>query len=950
MKYKEELKKFKLLTLVTVTSVILILSLAYLFYNTLTKNLLGNSKEFLSKQTEIAANEVQRRFNTLYEDLSYFSSSHQGGGPMSSEQSAIQYSRTRQLLNSYGTLIDTLFVRTDTEVTAYFLRDNNYFESAPVPSTRNFKDPSRYVLVKNLKSPVTVIASVDLDRFMDYYASNHFLGPGGYKFYLQDNELTNITENPQYPYIRFSEQSLSVLKNEYQGGLRGVYDGVFVTADDHAISSIVAQYPFSLYPLEGKFAFVFSQDKSIIVSRLYNTYFLIFAGLLALLLLVIFLMMKHSLSIDEKNLQLERKSNEVNQLFEQQTMLLQETNGFVYYHNYNGEVSQVSDNVFDVLGYTPAEFLKKNKSLIGPKDLGKIQEKAAKAINSQAPFLGFEVSFIKKNGSTIRTKLFEKLFYDEEGNFTSSIGIGTDINEKFLAERELIKSENRLRSVLNSLPDIIFIYDYNGTYLDYYVQDTDMLVSPPDESLGKNIRDIIPAPWGEKMENALHRAVKTGRIQTEQMVLNLPAGKKFLEVRFFKLDDERMISVGRDITEQRLWEKGLKEAKEMAEGANRAKSEFLASMSHEIRTPMNGLLGMIGLLENTKLTDEQISIVDVIKDSGESLLSIIKDILDYSKIEEGKLELDLSSVRLQEELNKVINIFSGMVLKKDMHLNLTVSPNVPKWLILDKEKLNQILFNIIGNAIKFTPRGGEVNIKVSGEPFMDKNFMIYFIVQDTGVGIPKSKVHSLINPFTQTGSGTAEEKSGSGLGLAIANKLIELMGGSLQIESEVDRGSEFSFTVFARIAEGAEVEQGELDKYATNEYSLSNIADKYPVKILLAEDNDINLKFMKLLMKQLGYEVDTAVTGKEAVEAIAQGNYDMVFMDYQMPIMNGLEASTKIKSTKKGKEVRIIGLSANVFKEDIEKAYAAGMDDYLTKPIKIQDLVAKIKECYGLNV
>ncbi|AWW31915.1 PAS domain-containing sensor histidine kinase [Echinicola strongylocentroti] len=956
MKYKEGFKRFHVLTLISVASFILIFFLGYFFYNTLSNNLLGSSRQFLGKQVEIASNEVQRRFNTLYEDLTYYTTSLEGNSRiMPGENFKMQSSRTRQLLNSYGALVDTLYVKVDDEMWAYYLRDNNYFERVNVDPQRSFSDPNRLIVVKSHKESITVMASVNLLGFMNYYTSNHYLGKGGYKFYFRGNDVIPLGETEKATGVSLSSNTKSEIKNEYLGGLRGVYEGTIVkknsAGEEQELKAIVAQYPFNLFPLEGKYAIVFAQDQSIIISKLYNTYFLLFAGLFALLILVIYLLIRHGISIDDKHVELEKKSRQINRLFDQQTMLLQETNGFVYYHDSSGKVSHVSDNVSNVLGFSVEEFLANNKSQIVEKDLKRLQEKAQNAIGNREDYLGFEVSFIKKDGTIIRTKNFERLFYNEEGSFVNSVGICTDITEKYLAERELIKSENRLRAVLNSLPDIIFIYNNQGVYLDYYVQENSMLVDPPEDSLGKQIKDIIPSPYGEKMENALYRASRSGKVQTEQMTLDLPSGKKFLEIRFFKLDDERMISVGRDVTEQRLWEKGLKEAKEVAEGANRAKSEFLASMSHEIRTPMNGLLGMIGLLEYTTLDDEQESIVKVIKDSGESLLSIIKDILDYSKIEEGKLELELSSSKFREELSKVINIFSGMVVGKGLTLNLDISPAIPQWLIMDNEKLSQILFNIIGNAVKFTPKGGEVSIKVSGEPILDKNFMLYFIVKDTGVGIPQSKIDKLINPFTQTGRGIAEEKSGSGLGLAIANKLIELMGGSLQIESEVGKGSEFSFTIFARISDSDEiVGQDEYEKYASEEHKLSNIADQYPMSILLAEDNDINLKFMKLLMKQLGYTVDTVSTGEEAVRAVRVKKYDMVFMDYQMPVMDGLEASREIKKMKQGKDVRIIGLSANVFKEDIDKAFEAGMDDYLTKPIKIQDVVMKIKESSGMNV
>src|SRR5690606_12236115 len=323
-------------------------------------------------------------------------------------------------------------------------------------------------------------------------------------------------------------------------------------------------------------------------------------------------------------------------------------------------------------------------------------------------YLYYEVNAAKSDGSFIRTKNFEKLFYDNEGNFSGSIGICTDIHEKYLADQELIKSENRLRAVLNSLPDIIFIYNNQGVFLDYYVQNEELLIEPPKDLMGKKITHLYSNPFDGKVLDSFNKAVKTGKIQTQEIDWIINGSKRFYEIRFFKLDDMKVISLARDITDQKLWENGLKEAKEAAESASKHKSEFLANMSHEIRTPMNGLLGMIGLLGATNLTPEQKKYVSIIEDSGESLLSIVNDILDYSKIEAGKLELKPTCFNFRTEIKKVMDIFSGMIIGKNIQIHLSVSDKIPEMVLLDKKKLKQILFNIIGNAVKFTPAGGTI--------------------------------------------------------------------------------------------------------------------------------------------------------------------------------------------------------------------------------------------------
>ncbi|WP_460539362.1 response regulator [Echinicola sediminis] len=936
-----------------IASIVLILFLAYFFYDALSNNLLANSRQFLSKQVEIASNEVQRKFNAFHEDLTYYTESIELDSSAGNVESKhIFEGRTRRLLNSYSSLVDTLFVQVGDTTQAYLIRDNNYFEKVALSSEKEFADLERYVVLTSHVKDIRVAAAISIHDFFNDYASNHYLGEGGHKFYFLGDGLWAINGGSDAKdSVVFSEKLKERIKAEYSGGLLGVYEGQVqgLSEGQERFNAVIAQYPFNLPPLQTNYALIFAKDKGVIISKIYNTYFLMFAGLFVLLLLMIYVMIKHFRGINSKNAQLEKKSEKINRLFQQQTMLLQESNGFVYYVTSKGEVSDVSDNLVDVLGYTKGEFKAHFRSYVLQEDLARFEQEISKAVEEKSDHLSFELGFIKKDGSVIRTKTYEHFFYTETGEFNGSIGICTDINEKYLAEQEVVKSEDRLRAVLNSLPDIIFIYDHEGIFQDYYVQNQELLLMPPKDSIGKHISDVIPAPENTKLIKAFNKALETGRIQTEEMTLDIKGNKKVFEIRFFKLDEERMMSLGREVTQQRIWEKGLREAKEMAEGANRAKSEFLASMSHEIRTPMNGLLGMIGLLESTPLTEEQQEFLNVIKDSGASLLAIIKDILDYSKIEEGKLELYLVKFNFKQEINKVTKIFAGLLAAKELALELTVEDSVPEWIVLDKEKLNQILFNIIGNAIKFTPKGGHVSVRVYGEQVFEKSYMIYFSVKDTGIGIPKEKIDWLIHPFTQAGTGSPQEKSGSGLGLAIANKLIELMGGRLEIRSERGEGAEFSFTVLGRVPGLGDGEVMSSEADTTPEKSLLNMADKYPLAILLVEDNDINRKFMKLLMGKLGYEVDTATNGKEAIKAAKEKDYDLIFMDYQMPVMNGLEASRSLREMENGESVRIIGLSANAFKEDIEQAFSAGMDDYLTKPIKINEVVKKIKEGFQPN-
>jgi PAS domain S-box-containing protein len=585
----------------------------------------------------------------------------------------------------------------------------------------------------------------------------------------------------------------------------------------------------------------------------------------------------------------------------------------------------------------------------------------------------FENEWITKSGEARRISFANVPMLNEAGDVQYYITTGIDITGRYRAGQELLKSEIRFRTLWEASCEPMFLTGGDGTILKVNQAFVDMLGTAAEAIEGLPVTDLFAPEQREEIRECHRLSYETGNGERmfERELFFIDGRSGFFEHSLVRVhipgQNAQVLCILRDVTERKRNAEELARAKEAAEAVNRelieanrnleetgrlaremadraealsaAKSDFLANMTHEVRTPLNGILGMTGLALETNLANDQREYLELVKSSAEALLSLVNDVLDFSKYEAGKLGLDCVEFPLRAVVREVLRPLALRASISGLAFESVIEEQVPDRVIGDPLRIGQVLRNLAGNAVKFTSQGN-VSVHVRSKSAEKSKPVLCFSVADTGIGIPAEKHRLIFEPFTQADGSTTRKYGGTGLGLSISAGLVQLMGGSIWVESEAGKGSTFYFTVPVGLAPSPE-----LTPLAASPGAIHGRARR-KLHILVAEDNSVNQRLATRLLEREGHAVTIAGSGGEALEALERRegeptSFDLILMDVQMPDMDGLEATARIREREcnSGRRVPIVAMTAQAAEADRLRCLESGMDAYISKPVNVPELM-----------
>lgn len=522
-----------------------------------------------------------------------------------------------------------------------------------------------------------------------------------------------------------------------------------------------------------------------------------------------------------------------------------------------------------------------------------------------------------------------------------------DVTELVLRNQRVKENEEHFGIILQNLADAVWVIDRTGIIRNVNEKAVIDTLYTKEELIGMSIEQLDPTLDHKSLQAVFNQTVEAGFIKyvgkhrrKDQKTIDIEANATTLEIN----NELTLVCTTRNISEQRMYEQELKEAKERAEEASKAKSSFLANMSHEIRTPMNGILGFLQMLEKTNLDEEQHEFIYWMKSSNDILLNVINDILDMSKIESGSIKLESKKIDIRKIASEVVSLSRIRANEKSLDLNLFIDKDVPFLLLGDSFRITQILMNLINNAIKFT-EVGTVDVRIRSKEIGDNEILLNVEVKDTGIGIPIEDLDRIFKPFEQNDASLTKKHGGTGLGLAICKAIVKIMNGNIEVSSIENQGTVFNLDLpMTMMPMTSDTELAEIQQ----EFVDFSHGQKRNINVLVVDDSEVNLIFITKLLEKKDVNYSVATNGQEALDRYFNSSFDAIFMDCQMPLMDGYEATRVIRRYEEERNVertRIVAMTAYALSGDREKCIDAGMDDYLSKPIEINkvfDIISKM--------
>jgi PAS domain S-box-containing protein len=545
---------------------------------------------------------------------------------------------------------------------------------------------------------------------------------------------------------------------------------------------------------------------------------------------------------------------------------------------------------------------------------------------------------IRKDGSLLDIGASMSVLKDSKGQLIGFIGMFYDVTYEKLVVQQMRESENKLRIILDNSAAAITMSDDKELIVSWNSFAEKLLGMKPQDLRLRPVSSLYPPEeWKIIRSLNIHQSGFKHNLETKVIRKDGAIIDVDLSINILKDDQGKIIgSVGmlQDITERKRTKEQILQAKLDAEEANNAKSIFLAKMSHEVRTPMNAIIGMIDLTLDTPLNDEQKDNLKVAKDAADSLLSLINDVLDISRAQAGKVVIEEIEINVPDIVKNVCKGLMILARNKGVDVVWSIDPEIPRLLIGDPVRLRQVIVNLVNNAIKFTHKG-KVQINVKRKTLTAKDCQVIFEVIDSGIGISPKNLPHIFDVFTNAHNSTARRYGGTGLGLAICKKVVEMMGGNIEVESKEGAGSTFRFTIIFGYKPDMHGNAGGDRGTTTDTAGLTAPSEVQSLRILVAEDNMVNQRIAVRVLEKLGWKVTAVNNGQEVLNILNDQAFDVILMDDSMPLLTGLEATLVIRQEEKqtGQHVPIIAMTANAMTGDKEKYLASGMDGYVSKPI-----------------